>query len=66
MNNTCATCRFWDRGRDDFDTICRRHVPVAVIRKPDDPAISRYPVWPLTISTEWCGEHEASPDTKKE
>lgn len=42
---TCGTCRFWDRvtpGSDDG--ICRAHPPAASYG------------WPYSQAAEWCGE----------
>jgi hypothetical protein len=50
--DTCYTCRFWEgqglRGRGPKG-VCRRFPPVVTPRNPD----GRFPV---TLSTDWCGE----------
>lgn len=49
----CATCRFHDSGMDE----CRRRAPTML--SDDTQAVA---MWPTTVATEWCGEHEAVPD----
>lgn len=57
----CETCRFWDEDGDDADGICRRYAPRPEMneRGQDGDAWETYPAWPLTVSTDWCGEWQA-------
>jgi hypothetical protein len=49
---TCATCKWWDLPNGGS---CRRHAPKAESWR--DQWIG---VWPLTVSADWCGEHEGA------
>ena len=50
--DTCYFCKFWVgqgiRERGPKGT-CRRYPPVPTVRSPDG-------VFPITLSTDWCGE----------
>ena len=54
MADTCATCT-----HHADDSTCRRYSPAARtdVRRRTAPA-----VWPTTADTDWCSEHEATPD----
>ena len=54
---TCATCRWHDRGGDDYGGKCRRMPP----HWRTDPSGMCEPHWahPYTDSDDWCGEHQS-------
>ena len=57
-NPTCSTCPHWDdRQNDDGCGICRKHAPKAALHRNEDDPDAEFPVWPLTLASEWCGEH---------
>ncbi len=47
---SCGECRFWVAVTEATGT-CRRHPPV-----PFPPDFSLLAVFPVTVSTSWCGE----------
>lgn len=55
-NESCATCRFWQKNHIDWEGEgqCRRRAPVAGERQ----TIAYRPVWPHTWGKQWCGEYE--------
>jgi len=57
----CSSCRFWDldtnRNPDDVG-ICRRYPPTIPNAQSSVDDYQDYPVWPLTLDSEWCGEHK--------
>jgi len=62
----CETCRYWS-GDAVSDGMCRRYAPRATVAAgenddPDERTFDRYPLWPRTLNTEWCGEWQAKPD----
>lgn len=53
----CDMCRFWyDQG--DGEGVCRRLAPTARTTRREEDDYQRFPVWPLTLDNEWCGEWE--------
>jgi hypothetical protein len=46
----CADCKFWDRRDRSQAGFCRVH---SAVLRPDSGAMGH---WPVTESTEWCGE----------
>jgi hypothetical protein len=58
---TCETCPFWD-GPDEVGLgICRKHAPTPSTTRTEPEKSFRFPVWPLTVEDEWCGEHPDFP-----
>ncbi len=72
----CETCACWkdieDEKDDDGDTWgeCRRHAPLGLPHVVNETAPAPwYPArlharWPLTVSYDWCGEHQPRPVVK--
>ena len=67
----CYDCVFWDARRGDEETeegACRRYSPRPRFEIPDlespenDGLGSRFVVWPVTYSDNWCGEFERKPE----
>jgi len=57
---TCRTCPYWDSGGEEDSGICRKSCPKTA--KPQyEGDYSAFPVWPITLDTEWCGEHPDFP-----
>lgn len=71
----CATCRFYIAGvLSDEIGVCRRHAPMPrsgpltpqaakALRRASDQG--RCSLWPFTVLSDWCGEHETKPDEPK-
>lgn len=57
---TCSNCRYWEREDELSDGgICRRYPPsIRTTAMDDNDEYSGYPIWPLTLEDEWCGEHK--------
>jgi hypothetical protein len=56
----CGRCRFWDP-EDEREGTCRRHAPrpagvVIKVSGRKEFSYQEFPVWPLTLAHEWCGE----------
>lgn len=49
----CATCDHWNAADSVLRGECRRHAPPCV-----PTALASYARWPLSQSTDWCGEHQ--------
>lgn len=67
---TCARCRWWDNKYDIEEEengtgVCRRHAPVATGRTTNEDDYERFPLWPLTLESEWCGDWEHKPHRLK-
>lgn len=62
MNATCDSCRWWEDEHEDPEGsgICRRYAPKPRVFEDSDVG-PKYPIWPLTLNTEWCGEHQHKP-----
>ncbi len=70
MNNTCDSCKFWEKhGGGSKSGWCQRLPPQVVVRRWSDGVMTNEPalepdylqsVWPMTESDEWCGEHQVS------
>lgn len=61
MDRTCATCRHGERlGPDHPYVRCRRNPPSYGTEHPFDKQGKVR--WPLTLSTDWCGEHQPKED----
>ena len=56
----CSSCKFWDRNTNRVSEevgICRRYPPsIPPLQRSDD--CEDFAVWPLTVDSEWCGEHK--------
>lgn len=56
----CSSCRFWDRNTNQVSEevgICRRYPPsIPPLQRSED--CETFAVWPLTVDSEWCGEHK--------
>ena len=65
----CANCRYWKREAKDSDTgICRRYPPNIAHQEmymEDSDGYADYPVWPLTLDDEWCGEHSLKDNSQQ-
>lgn len=62
---TCSNCRYWDTYEDgDESGVCRRYPPriphpsMANLDEDGNCGWEEYPIWPLTMDEEWCGEHK--------
>jgi hypothetical protein len=63
MNKTCSTCKYWNKFNSDPEGECRRNAPNARVEQRD----SKYRSinWPITIETDWCGDHTSVPAKKE-
>lgn len=66
--NTCKSCRFWQR--NDPEQLgssahgwCRRYAPSALVSV--DYRDQEVTAWPITISADWCGEHEVHDENQR-
>lgn len=50
----CRSCKFWHKDYDDTGQ-CRRHCPTCIFDALAPDALS---VWPMTASSDWCGEYQ--------
>lgn len=57
MTVACESCRFWER-TNECDGMCRRNSPF-----PDTTSHEAY--WPLTLSSDWCGDFQPHPVQQK-
>jgi hypothetical protein len=60
---TCETCVFWDKPEYPVPfrpQPCRRYPPYDGAQWGKAAGYCR-PVWPLTFSEDWCGEHQPKP-----
>ena len=61
-HDQCSNCRFWKRdpmnwgGNSAEVGACRRRAPVSI----------KWPYWPETHQSTWCGEHERADEPNKE
>lgn len=62
MTYACEGCRFWLRNTGIHGE-CRRHAPVATLVPSAEMTTTSQPgtIWPATLATDWCGEHDALP-----
>lgn len=68
---TCSTCRWWGaEGRTALRSDmaeCRAGPPCGMAHSPDPelPYIQvPVPIWPVTRSSDWCGQHQAKPEVR--
>lgn len=54
MSPSCSSCRFWQNFDDGLGK-CRRHAPIV-----SDGTIEAIR-WPVSKSSDWCGEYEPQP-----
>lgn len=55
----CGTCQFYEKVNDGQSPgLCLRHAPVAVYMVRADMHRGK---WPMTLSSEWCGDYKAIP-----
>ncbi len=62
MIPTCSNCLHWDR-IDDAHGLCCRYAPrpLVYLRYDSAPEAPAVPTWPVTLSTDRCGEHSPLP-----
>ena len=57
MNAQCLNCRYWF-GPDEGEGECRFHAPQPMVERGSE---WHQVSWPVTKSTDWCGEHRYLP-----
>jgi len=57
--DNCETCRMWRVVREGDYGQCRRHAPTPEVEAYIDDEPKQWSRWPITVSSEWCGEFEA-------
>lgn len=61
----CETCRFWRYLRETEPHVgigeCRRYAPRPIVVEPRNKGA--YPLWPLTMFDDACGEHQPKDTT---
>ena len=65
MNETCGTCRFWEKHARGPSGNCHRMPPTAMLIGMAPPAMVGGPPQPVvntfwigTVPTDWCGEYQ--------
>ena len=62
----CGNCRFWEQD-GEIDGECHRRCPTIVFGQMNiahDTNINCDAIWPLTMSHEWCGDHQRREDPR--
>ena len=75
LQERCENCRFWDRDtiRDGNLCECHRHSPTIVAAQGGESdeipfcfAGPEFRVFPVTLSSDWCGEFQPKPGIKED
>lgn len=56
MIGYCIDCQFWDVSQPGETKRCRFNPPQADPTRGVDHRLQRVPIWPLTVSSDWCGQ----------